>query len=99
MLQVFSTVHLLTKNKGIDESWKVAVIWVVLEFLQLFRVLFNSSWPWKIQQDLWLFRAIEWLLFRMLVLPKGYASYITCFYTVAALALYFVAEVWPWQHI
>lgn len=39
--------------------------------VQMFRVLFNSTWPWKIQQDLWIFSAIRWTLFKMLVLPAG----------------------------
>jgi hypothetical protein len=26
---------------------------MLLEFLQMFRVLFNVTWSWKIQKDLW----------------------------------------------
>jgi hypothetical protein len=55
--------------------------------VQFFRVLFNSSFPWVIQQDLWIFKAVQWLLFRMLVVPKGYATYVTVFYVLAGLVL------------
>lgn len=55
--------------------------------MQFFRVLFNSSFPWVIQQDLWIFKAVQWLLFRMLVVPKGYAAYITVLYVLAGLVI------------
>jgi hypothetical protein len=55
--------------------------------VQFFRILFSSSFPWVIQQDLWIFKAVQWLLFRMLVVPKGYATYVTVFYVLAGLAL------------
>jgi hypothetical protein len=56
-------------------------------YLQFFRVLFNSSFPWVIQKDLWIFKAVQWLLFRLLVMPKGYATYITVFYVLSGLVL------------
>jgi hypothetical protein len=32
-----------------------------------------------------IFRAIEWTLFRMLVIPEGYSQYILLFYMVAGV--------------
>jgi hypothetical protein len=32
---------------------RLATARVLLEFLQMFRVLFNVTWSWKIQKDLW----------------------------------------------
>jgi hypothetical protein len=32
-----------------------------------------------------IFRAIEWTLFRMLLIPKGYSEYIFLFYVVAGV--------------
>jgi hypothetical protein len=32
-----------------------------------------------------IFRAIEWTLFRMLVIPEGYSQYILLFYVVAGV--------------
>lgn len=55
--------------------------------MQFFRVLFNMSFPWVIQQDLWIFKAVQWLLFRTMVVPQGYATYVTVFYVLAGLVL------------
>eukprot|EP00882_Tetradesmus_deserticola_P012154 GHRQ01012877.1.p2 GENE.GHRQ01012877.1~~GHRQ01012877.1.p2 ORF type:complete len:114 (+),score=25.85 GHRQ01012877.1:354-695(+) len=49
----YATLHTLTKNKQLDASLRLAAVKLVLEFLQIFRVFFNTSFPWKIQMDLW----------------------------------------------
>lgn len=54
---------------------------------QLFRVSFNSSFPWIIQRNIWIFKAIEWTLFRMILVRQGYNTYISVFYFLAALVL------------
>uniref|UniRef100_A0A383VUJ6 PAS domain-containing protein n=1 Tax=Tetradesmus obliquus TaxID=3088 RepID=A0A383VUJ6_TETOB len=83
----FATLYTLTKNKQLDASLRLAALKVVLEFLQIFRVLFNSSFPWNIQKDLWIFKAIQWLLFRMLVVPAGYNTYTIVFYLLSGLVI------------
>jgi hypothetical protein len=41
-------------------SHTVAGIYVLSVYCpQIFRVLFNSAFPWNIQKDLWLFKAIQ----------------------------------------
>ncbi|WIA34682.1 hypothetical protein OEZ86_012995 [Tetradesmus obliquus] len=55
----FATLYTLTKNRQLDASLRVAALKVVLEFLQFFRVLFNMSFPWVIQRDLWIFKAVQ----------------------------------------
>jgi hypothetical protein len=65
-------------------AYLLAWLWC---FVQFFRVLFNSSFPWVIQRDLWSFKAVQWLLFRTMVVPKGYATYITVFYMLAGLVV------------
>jgi hypothetical protein len=37
----------------LDASLRLATARVLLEFLQMFGVLFNVTWSWKIQKDLW----------------------------------------------
>ena len=83
---MFSTIYTLTKNRT-SESARFIVLKVAVEFLQLFLVLFNSSFLWQISTDLWIWQGIQWLLFRNLVEPKGYATYVTVFYVIAALVL------------
>lgn len=55
---------LLTKNKNqVDIRW--VLLRVVLEFLQFFRVVFNTFFPaWSINQNLWAFKMIKWVLIR-----------------------------------
>ncbi|WIA14496.1 hypothetical protein OEZ85_003018 [Tetradesmus obliquus] len=91
----FATLYTLTKSRQLDASVRLAVLKVVLEFLQLFRVLFNTSFPWVIQQDLWIFKAVKWVLFRLLVVPAGYATYIIVFYVLGGLVLVnLLAVIW-----
>ncbi|WIA20262.1 hypothetical protein OEZ85_006097 [Tetradesmus obliquus] len=84
---VFATLYTLTKNRVLDASLRLATARVVLEFLQMFRVLFNTTFAWKIQKSLWIWRTIEWTLFRALVIPAGYDKYIFIFYVVAGVVL------------
>jgi hypothetical protein len=37
----------------LDASMRLATVRVLLEFLQMFRVMFNVTFSWKIQKDLW----------------------------------------------
>jgi hypothetical protein len=46
-------VYTLTKNRVLDASLRLATARVLLEFLQMFRVLFNVTFSWKIQKDRW----------------------------------------------
>lgn len=55
--------------------------------LQFFRIVFNSSFPWHIDRNLWAFKAVEWALIRGLVEFQGYDMYITVFYILAAIIL------------
>ncbi|WIA34679.1 hypothetical protein OEZ86_012993 [Tetradesmus obliquus] len=82
---MFATIYTLTNNRGGDTSVRMAVLKVVLEFLQLFCVVFNTSFPWRIRQDLWVYRAIQWVLFRMLVQNSGYNKYIIVMYCLMFL--------------
>jgi hypothetical protein len=85
---VFATIALLNKRSSgtVDIRW--VVLRVVLEFLQLFRVVFNSTMVgWSIDGDSWAFKAIKWIMIRGLVMPKGYDTYIQVFYAIAAIIL------------
>ena len=74
--QVFATLLLLNKSRrASDIRW--VILRVVLEFLQLFRVIFNTtSHAWSIDKSVWAFQAIRWVLIKGLMLGKGYAAYI-----------------------
>eukprot|EP00879_Flechtneria_rotunda_P033604 GHRR01037236.1.p1 GENE.GHRR01037236.1~~GHRR01037236.1.p1 ORF type:complete len:175 (+),score=39.48 GHRR01037236.1:508-1032(+) len=92
---IYATLYTLTQNRELDTSLRLAVIRVIAEFLQLFRVAFNSSFPWNINKNLWIFKVIQWLAFRFLLIPKGYDSYIKVFYVLAGVILAcLVATVW-----
>jgi len=69
--QVFATLVLLTKSRGpADLRW--VVLRVLLEFLQIFRVVFNTTFSaWSIDKSVWAFQAIRWVLIRGLMLPKA----------------------------
>ena len=51
---------------------------------QMFRVVFNTEFAWVVHRDLWAFKAIRWVLWRFLVMPHGYDTYIVVFYIIAA---------------
>lgn len=86
-VQIFSTIYTLTKNRSLESAPRLAVLRVVLEWLQLFLVLFNSTFPWHIVSNSGIWQAIQWLLVRNIVQPKGYAMYISVFYIISALIL------------
>eukprot|EP00775_Hariotina_reticulata_P009112 gene9112-9281_t len=113
---VFASLHILSKNRnGTDLRWTTAR--VVLEFLQMFLVIFNTEFQWKIDTHLWIwkaspslklvtrlpvanaaesvFAAISWILFRNVVVPEGYDTYITLLYVLDVLILLSIAAtVW-----
>uniref|UniRef100_A0A383WLS1 Uncharacterized protein n=1 Tax=Tetradesmus obliquus TaxID=3088 RepID=A0A383WLS1_TETOB len=161
---VFASLYTLSKNrKATDLRWTAGRI--VLEFLQMFRVVFNTVFRWKINTDLWIWKAsaagttaqhraatctdgqssmkmqscapssiawpqaashmcaassqlaqppdrstglkpcaavglvaaivFYWVLFRLVVTPKGYDAYIAVFYAVSAVILVSLAlTVW-----
>jgi hypothetical protein len=61
---------LLTKSRG-QVDLRLVILRVVFEFLQIFRVVFNTTFPaWKIDKSVWAFQAIRWVLIRGLMLPK-----------------------------
>ncbi len=62
---MFATIALLNKRSSgtVDIRW--VVLRVVLEFLQLFRVVFNTTMVgWSINGDSWAFKAIKWIMIR-----------------------------------
>lgn len=85
--QVFATLVLLTRNRGqVDLRW--VVLRIVLEFLQLFRVVFNTTFEaWSIRRGNPVFQAIRWVLIRGLVMHKPYEQYIKVFYAISAIVL------------
>jgi hypothetical protein len=63
-LQVFAALVLLNKSRGATDI-RLVVLRVLLEFLQIFRVVFNTSFAaWKIDSNVWAFKAIRWVLIR-----------------------------------
>ncbi|KAI8467685.1 MAG: hypothetical protein J3K34DRAFT_523567 [Monoraphidium minutum] len=80
---IFATLVLLGKSRG-QQDLRWIALRVVLEFLQMFRVVFNTSFLWVVRAESPAFQAIRWVLFRFLVLPKGYNTYIVVFYIIAA---------------
>ncbi|GBF95600.1 hypothetical protein Rsub_08582 [Raphidocelis subcapitata] len=89
-----ATLVLLTRRASqTDLKW--VVLRIVLEFLQMFRVVFNTSFVWVIDRELWAFKAIKWVLIRFLVLPTGYKGYIIVLYVMAGIIVAaLVAAVW-----
>ena len=86
---------LLTRNRGqVDLRW--VVLRVVLEFLQLFRVVFNTTFAaWAIDTKSPAFQAIRWVLIRGLVMHHSYDQYIKVFYAISAIILISLAmAVW-----
>ncbi|GBF97004.1 hypothetical protein Rsub_09801 [Raphidocelis subcapitata] len=85
---IFATLVLLGKNRS-QQDLRWVALRIVLEFLQarrgMFRVVFNTEFLWSVNRDLWAFQAIRWVLFRFLVLPKGYSTYIVVFYVIAGI--------------
>ncbi|KIY97555.1 hypothetical protein MNEG_10408 [Monoraphidium neglectum] len=72
---------LLEGNRGLREA--------------MFRVVFNTGFSWAIQRDNWAFKAIRPLLFRLLIIPLGYKSYVTAVYVISALIVLSLAlAVW-----
>ncbi|KAF8055488.1 tmcC [Scenedesmus sp. PABB004] len=62
---------------------------------QMFRVVFNTVHGWRIDSSLWAWKAFYWLLFRFVVIPKGYDTYVAVFYCVAGVLLVAIAlTVW-----
>lgn len=49
---LFSTLFTLTKNRALDTSQRLAALRIIIEFLQLMRVIFNSM-AWSINRNLW----------------------------------------------
>lgn len=95
LLQVFSTIYTFTKNRTIETAPRLAALRVVVEWLQLFLVVFNSKFAWKIAKDSFIWRAVKWLLVRNLVEPEGYPTYISVFYIMSAIILATIAaSVW-----
>eukprot|EP00775_Hariotina_reticulata_P007054 gene7054-7268_t len=88
---VFAMLYTLNKDRTLDLSLRFAVIRVVIEYLQIFRAVFNTSFPWAIDTSSWMFKSIRWLLFKHLVKTHGYDTYISVFYFLAALVLSTVA--------
>jgi hypothetical protein len=62
--QVFATLLLLNKKRSqTDLCW--VTLRVLFEFLQFFRVVFNTSFSaWSIDKSVWAFQAIRWVLIR-----------------------------------
>eukprot|EP00878_Enallax_costatus_P040105 GHUV01046095.1.p1 GENE.GHUV01046095.1~~GHUV01046095.1.p1 ORF type:complete len:226 (+),score=46.03 GHUV01046095.1:1027-1704(+) len=49
--------------------------------------MFNPTWSWRIQKNYWAYKAISWLLFKMLWMTSGYVTYISGFYMLTAMTL------------
>ncbi|KAI8474715.1 MAG: hypothetical protein J3K34DRAFT_518018 [Monoraphidium minutum] len=83
----FATLMLLNKNRDSTDI-RLVLLRVLLECLQLFRIVFNSYFNgWDIDKNNIGFKAIKWVLIRGLVFPKGYDMYIRVFYALAAIIL------------
>jgi hypothetical protein len=62
--QIFATLVLLNKSRG-EIDIRLVMLRVLLEFLQFFRVVFNTTFPaWSIDTRVWAFKAIRWVLIR-----------------------------------
>eukprot|EP00877_Chromochloris_zofingiensis_P013209 jgi/Chrzof1/8141/UNPLg00188.t1 len=83
---VFAGLYTLTKNRQ-EVSLRLTALRVVLEFLQTFRLAFNTTYIWNIDRDSWIWKAFYWVLFRFIVWDKGYDFYIAVFYVLAALIM------------
>lgn len=63
--------------------------------LQFFLVLFNNSKAWRLNTSMPLYAAIQWVLVRTVMAPKGYNAYIAVFYILAITSLgSLVISVW-----
>eukprot|EP00878_Enallax_costatus_P020505 GHUV01021681.1.p1 GENE.GHUV01021681.1~~GHUV01021681.1.p1 ORF type:complete len:212 (+),score=45.96 GHUV01021681.1:186-821(+) len=92
---VFGMIYTLTKNKSLNTSLRLAAFQLVVEFLQFFLVLFNTTKSWHINKDFFLYKAINWILFKSMLVPKGYTSYMTLFYILAVVTTAGqIATVW-----
>eukprot|EP00775_Hariotina_reticulata_P009651 gene9651-9811_t len=68
---------------------------ILLDFLQMFLVVLSPTLGWRVNQDIWIWKGIQWILFRRLVEPQGYDTYVTVLYVLEAfIVLAVVLTVW-----
>ncbi|WIA38773.1 hypothetical protein OEZ86_002065 [Tetradesmus obliquus] len=81
---------LLTKNRSVT-SCRMLAFRVVFEYLQLFRLVFNTRFLWVIDTDLWVWKCMYWVLFRFLIWNSGYEIYLDALWGIVAVVLLLVA--------
>lgn len=57
----FASLYTLTKNRGAT-SVRLTILRVVVEWLQFFHIVFNSSIGWKIDTDIWIWKYAHYVM-------------------------------------
>jgi hypothetical protein len=83
---LFGVLYTMAKEK-FDSSSRLAVLKIILDFIQFFLLVVRPSYGWDIDQSSWLWKAISWVTFVDPLLQKGYDFYIGVQLTIAALLL------------
>ncbi|GLI62827.1 hypothetical protein VaNZ11_005578, partial [Volvox africanus] len=82
---VFSAMYMLSRGKSVD-SWRFAMVKIVLEALIPFLILFNPTNGWDIETTNPVWQVVRWTLPRSPVARIwGYDIYIRIFYALVAL--------------
>ncbi|GIL48962.1 hypothetical protein Vafri_5459 [Volvox africanus] len=82
---VFSAMYMLSRGKSVD-SWRFAMVKIVLEALIPFLILFNPTNGWDITTSNPVWQVVRWTLPRSPVARIwGYDTYIHIFYAIVAL--------------
>ncbi|GIL69032.1 hypothetical protein Vretifemale_11, partial [Volvox reticuliferus] len=90
---VFSAMYMLSRSKSVD-SWRFAMVKIVLEALIPFLVLFNPTNGWDINTSNPVWQVVRWTLPRSPVARIwGYDVYIRIFYAIVGLVYIAVGSI------
>ncbi|PNW87648.1 hypothetical protein CHLRE_02g142166v5 [Chlamydomonas reinhardtii] len=94
VVALFGALFTLAKEK-ISDSWKVAVLTVVVDFLLILAIMLNLEYPWAVDPTNPLFKIFYMIEIHKPLSAAGYKFYLVVFYLLSAM-LYVCIAICVW---
>ncbi|GIL79405.1 hypothetical protein Vretimale_18290 [Volvox reticuliferus] len=91
---LFGVLFTLAKEKYSD-SWKVAILTVIVDFLLILAIMFNLEYPWAVDPHNGIFKFFYMLEIHKPLSTAGYKFYVIVFYLLSAM-LYVSVAICVW---
>ncbi|GLI68263.1 hypothetical protein VaNZ11_012618, partial [Volvox africanus] len=91
---LFGVLFTLAKEKYSD-SWKVAILTVIVDFLLILAIMFNLEYPWAVDPHSGIFKFFYMLEIHKPLSTAGYKFYVIVFYLLSAM-LYVSVAICVW---